>query len=903
MSASTTRSRLREILKTVQPGAFINGESNWATMTRFVAVVCGLAVPLAGCTDDASSGGWQRSASRNAQTSHTAVSHIAANGRFWLTTANEPGLERPTEGRSCVFQTQSIRRGSVELSTGVARTRRNHDDTWTIDRGVGIEHLRRLAGGLEQRWTFASPPSGTGDLHVRIAVEGCSGKPCAYGLYRSGPSGGLHPVPSGQLCLRHQTTPLALRYSAATWIDARGQRTHVPAVWQDQSIVLTVPHGVVQHSPYPAVLDPEIFPALQLDADLTTDTPDADPPVPALAFDGSHYLVIWAEYDSHWDIRGAWLDPNDSQTVPTSFAIATDPGNQLNPRVACETAPAATKCLASWWDANSLEVKAAFVQFGTTVGTSFALSDTSSACPQPPQGPPTVVFGDGQFIAAWENPCKDAVADEHWGIEFRIVLLTGQMTDINDLGIANGADTNPALSFNGTDYLLAWQHGGKDGPLRRNVMSRRIPPSGATPLPVALVTVAGTSNDETQPAISCQQAGDYQGECLIVWQRYETMLPDRKLDIRAARLNLAGEISQGDILVSGEPADQQLAAVSYALDEYSYLVAWQGANGHIEGVWVRHDGQIIDPQIWQLPNEGNVDGTPALAADGAQRGRMLLAFRRESASSATLVTRVIESGAHVGAACVEDNDCTTRHCQEQVCCRQQCSPCERCDQNPGDCTPVVNQDDDSCGETKTCDAFGQCALKNGQPCSGPTECASGYCADQICCDEACDQSCAACNIVPGSCVAVPVGHEGDPKCGLYKCIGEKSCPEGCTHDSHCVSGTCDLERQQCVTDPTCKTDGRTLEAPNGYRTDCSPYGCRGAACLQKCAASIDCVSPFVCDPAARCVLPPSDSSRGDHSACNCQLIGGGRSPVRRLLGWFLLVGFAAWCRRRRHALA
>ena len=58
---------------------------------------------------------------------------------------------------------------------------------------------------------------------------------------------------------------------------------------------------------------------------------------------------------------------------------------------------------------------------------------------------------------------------------------------------------------------------------------------------------------------------------------------------------------------------------------------------------------------------------------------------------------------------------------------------------------VTGADDPGvCSGTSTCDANGACKLKAGQSCTIASQCVSGFCADKVCCDNACTGQCEAC---------------------------------------------------------------------------------------------------------------------------------------------------------------
>ncbi len=137
----------------------------------------------------------------------------------------------------------------------------------------------------------------------------------------------------------------------------------------------------------------------------------------------------------------------------------------------------------------------------------------------------------------------------------------------------------------------------------------------------------------------------------------------------------------------------------------------------------------------------------------------------------------------------------------------------------------------------------------GDPCSSDSQCDTGHCASGVCCQEACDDACMACNLQGsvGSCLALADGSacgddsnvcDGGETCQDGVCLagGALNCDDGsvCTADSCDPATGCVHVAMDCNDDDSCTTDS--------------------------------------CDPAAGCQnLPAADgSSCADANVCNGQ---------------------------------
>lgn len=154
----------------------------------------------------------------------------------------------------------------------------------------------------------------------------------------------------------------------------------------------------------------------------------------------------------------------------------------------------------------------------------------------------------------------------------------------------------------------------------------------------------------------------------------------------------------------------------------------------------------------------------------------------------------------------------------------------------------------------------------GQPCAKDADCATGYCVDGVCCENACNEPCHACSAakkgdgVDGVCGAVKDHTDPEKECeGLVcarearadadagtaldagaPCVGERcftaACLRTCSTSADCLVGYCDPATHKCATiDPTiefqqgcgCRTAPGSAKAPPGF----AAAGLLAALCL------------------------------------------------------------------------
>jgi len=229
------------------------------------------------------------------------------------------------------------------------------------------------------------------------------------------------------------------------------------------------------------------------------------------------------------------------------------------------------------------------------------------------------------------------------------------------------------------------------------------------------------------------------------------------------------------------------------------------------------------------------------------------------------------------------------------------------------------------GPDKSAEMFAPTTV--GTSCTSGTTCASGFCADGVCCDTKCDGNCESCVVTGaiGTCkpiVGPPLG--GRPKCddgagnackakrcdgkskdcvfvgadttctsptcatgtavaaatcnGIGACstpttkecapyiCGVDACRTDCTIDDQCVKGfTC--VGGACKSGAQCLPDGSS-KGKDGTVTPCAPYACGGdGLCVKNCSASADCVGGATCDVAAKVCVPPGGGDTEDSGGC------------------------------------
>jgi hypothetical protein len=184
--------------------------------------------------------------------------------------------------------------------------------------------------------------------------------------------------------------------------------------------------------------------------------------------------------------------------------------------------------------------------------------------------------------------------------------------------------------------------------------------------------------------------------------------------------------------------------------------------------------------------------------------------------------------------------------------QQPCSP-YLCDDSGTKCrTSCV--DNSVCANGINC-VNGVCGKKAlGTACTDGTECALGFCAQGVCCTDACTDLCHSCGLKgsEGACTLVPAGMPPTPATACAT-----TDPSGCGADGTCdgagacriyVAGTvCSaVSCSSAMLRSAATCDGKSRCQMPAFST-CGGYTCDTAlTCKTTCAADADCASPSVC---------------------------------------------------------
>jgi hypothetical protein len=333
--------------------------------------------------------------------------------------------------------------------------------------------------------------------------------------------------------------------------------------------------------------------------------------LPALAFDGTSFLVVWQDNRfgstfekaaGNFDIYGARVNTTGGVTDPNGILISTAANRQASPSVAYN----GTNFLVVWEDYRA---GSGSDIYGARVNASGGVLDTSGIAISDEPGnqlSPVVSNNGTSFLVAWQD-FRGGLFSDIYGAR---VSSTGGVLDTSGFAISNAANHQaaPALDFDGTNFLVVWQDFRNGGVA--DIYGARVSTAGAVVDNAATGRVlSNAANAQYAPAVAHDGTN-----FLVVWQD----LRNGGADVYGARMSSAGNLLDATGLPISTAAGNQ-GSPSVAHDGTRFLVVWQdsrGGNADIYGTRLGADGSVLDSGGLAISTDANHQSSPSVAHDG-----------------------------------------------------------------------------------------------------------------------------------------------------------------------------------------------------------------------------------------------------------------------------------------------
>jgi len=307
---------------------------------------------------------------------------------------------------------------------------------------------------------------------------------------------------------------------------------------------------------------------------------------PAVAFDGTNYLVVWQEDRGGgppFDIYGMRITPGGYYLDTDPIPISTVSGSQEYPAVAFDND---SIYLVVWQDDRS---GSGYDIYGARVTTSGNVLDPPGIAISTATGRqrfPSVAFDGTNFLVVWGDERGGSSTDDIYGT---LVEPDGNVVSPSGNVIADDANwqDNPSVAFDGTNYLVVWDDFGS-GPFEEDIYGVRVNQSGI-PVDGSSIAISTATKGQYRPVVAFDGTN-----YLVVWFDRRT---SNASDIYGTRVNPAGTILDA----SGTPiivftGTQEKPFIAF--NGIDYLVGCENyqdeSPGNILGATVNTSGTVSD---------------------------------------------------------------------------------------------------------------------------------------------------------------------------------------------------------------------------------------------------------------------------------------------------------------------
>jgi hypothetical protein len=342
----------------------------------------------------------------------------------------------------------------------------------------------------------------------------------------------------------------------------------------------------------PAGAAPTVSGATTVTGPAARDTPDA-------AFDGTNWLVVWSQPGAGTgdDVYGRRIGGNGS-ALGAAFPIATLAEDDNRPAVAWN----GSNFLVVWqhrfepgnWDIDARAVSAA----GVVSPDSYAIAFGNNS----EEAPDIAAGSDGDFLVVWQDDRDAAVSGYDIWASGR--QPTGGLISQFQVGGEDNSqdDVDPVVAWNGSQFLVAWQHRYGSSTTLSDVYARRTGLS--TREGTGFIFVSDLDFRDDAPAVASNGS-----DWLVVWGKKGS----GSYDVRGERISSAGN-QLGEFGISSAAGDQ--ANPSVAFDGGRYLVAWEDKRSSsvpdVYGGRVTAAGAVSDGSGFAISNGSTTEDSPAV---------------------------------------------------------------------------------------------------------------------------------------------------------------------------------------------------------------------------------------------------------------------------------------------------
>jgi hypothetical protein len=286
---------------------------------------------------------------------------------------------------------------------------------------------------------------------------------------------------------------------------------------------------------------------------------------PAIAFDGTNYLVVWTDKRNgpYSDIYGTRVSQVGTLLDPNGIAISTATNQQYFPVVIFD----GTNYLVVWQDNRSDPYSDIY---GTRISQTGIILEPNGiviSTDTNRQFSPSIAFDGTNHLVVWE----DLRNNSNWNIYGARISQAGIVIDTNGIPISTTTNNkySPAIAFDGTNYLVVWEEERSDS---RDIYGSRVSQNG-TVLDSNGIIISNATNNQRDPAVTFDGTSYF-----VIWTDYRTISDTP--DIYGAKVSPTGALIDS-FQVSIQDGNQGLPTLAHGLGN-QVLITYEGWTGEYQ---------------------------------------------------------------------------------------------------------------------------------------------------------------------------------------------------------------------------------------------------------------------------------------------------------------------------------
>jgi hypothetical protein len=333
---------------------------------------------------------------------------------------------------------------------------------------------------------------------------------------------------------------------------------------------------------------------------------------PTLSFDGTNYLVVWHDirdyYTTFFDIYCARVDQSGNVLDPTGIAVSVERGGQGHPAVAFD----GTNYLITWHDNRSMYNGDGFDIYGARVAQTGLVLDPDGILLTMEiygQRSSSVAFDGNNFFVVWQD-FRNRTRSDIYGSR---ISISGDVLDPMGIPISTASflQRNPSVTFGGGNYFVAWVDGRNT--FLNAIYGARIDQQGTILDPMGIpITQPAPAEITFESPVTAFDGTNY----FVVWL-WDNGVKSRVL---GARINQSGAVlDPNGFNISFLTESHAFPALSFGGE--NYLVVWEynlpsTVTNDIWGARVTQSGVVLEPGGVSLISASDIQTMPSIAFDG-----------------------------------------------------------------------------------------------------------------------------------------------------------------------------------------------------------------------------------------------------------------------------------------------